>query len=496
MGRRNILVLVTLIAASATARAQGNGRIVGRVTAVDGRALAEIRITVTGIVRGTVSDSGGRFTFTEVTPGPRTVQARGIGFSAANITVTVAAGAAATVNFSLTPTASQLDPVVVTGYGTAERRDFTGSVGTVQAVKLRDIPTSDPMKALQGRIPGVEIVAANNEPGAPMNVRIRGVRSLTASNEPLYVVDGIPITGGIQDFNPQIIETIDVLKDAAATAIYGSRGANGVILVTTKKGVQDGRLHSSFTADVYFGNQAPLKLIPMMDLPMYIKYMKDAAAANGQDTSIAKIFTTKQQYAISHNISTDWQRAVLRDGLQRSAQGGVTGSNPDTRYALSGNYFNQVGMIPGQGYSRGSGFASLDHTSNRIHVGLSANLARIMTDQGEGGGAYGYALAMTPLGQPFNYTNPDSAGLLDTRPDDDPLNINPVLEAQSVVRQQNVNRVFGSAFAELQLMEGLSYRMNFGPDYTQLTNGCYNGPWTHGNCTTLGANSSSQGQPP
>ena len=110
--------------------------------------------------------------------------------------------------------------------------------------------------------------------------------------------------------------------------------------------------------------------------------------------------------------------------------------------------------------------------------------------------AYNYVQAMTPLGKPTNYTNPDSAGLLDPRPDDDPLNINPVLEAQSVTRQQVVNRVFGSAFAELNITNGLTYRMNFGPDYTALNDGCYNGPWTHGTCANLGANSSNQGQPP
>jgi TonB-dependent starch-binding outer membrane protein SusC len=132
-----------------------------------------------------------------------------------------------------------------------------------------------------------------------MRVRIRGSRSLTASNDPLFVVDGIPISGGIQDFNPAMIETIDVLKDAAATAIYGSRGANGVILVTTKKGPMDGKVHAQYTADMYYGSQAPVQLIPMMNLQQYVHYMKDAAAANGQDTSIAKIFTGKQQLAIS-----------------------------------------------------------------------------------------------------------------------------------------------------------------------------------------------------
>ncbi len=136
------------------------------------------------------------------------------------------------------------------------------------------------------------------------------------------------------------------------------------------------------------------------------------------------------------------------------------------------------------------------HVGSPAHGSYARTRRASLTDQGEGGGAYGYALAMTPLGKPTNFTNPDSAGLLDPRPDDDPLNINPVLEAQSVTRQQTVNRVFGSAYAELQDRDGLTYRMNFGPDYTQLNDGCFNGPWTHGNCANLGANSTNQGQPP
>ena len=498
MGRwRLLLVLATATAAGASsADAQATGRIAGRTTAEDGRALPGIQITVTGTSRTAVSDTVGRYTLTNVPAGTQIVQARAFGYSSVNVTVTVTAGGTATADFVMKSAPTQLSPIVVTGYGEQQRRTVTAAITTVTAEKLKDVPTADPMKALQGRVAGVEIVASSNEPGAAMNVRIRGVRSLTASNDPLFVVDGIPISGGIQDFNPQMIETIEVLKDAAATAIYGSRGANGVILVTTKKGPLDGRLHTSFTADMYYGNQTPVRLVPMMNLQQYVQYMKDGAAAQNQDTSLAKIFTAKQLYAVQHNISTDWQRAVLRDGAQRSVQGGLNGSSGDTRFALSANYFDQLGLIPGQGYKRGAGFASVDHSTQRLRVGASVNTSRITTDQGEGGGAYGYLFAMTPFGQPTNFTNPDSAGLMDPRPDDDPLNINPVLEAQSVVRQQLVNRVFGSAYAELQLADGLTYRMNFGPDYTQLSDGCYNGPWTHGTCANLGNFSSNQGQPP
>ena len=497
MGRRIFLAILAVFTSVATAQAQAGGRITGTVTSADGgRPIPNVQVAVTGTTRGALTDTAGRYTIIDVPAGSQTVVTRALGWAQGSQPVTVTSGAVATANFSLVSAPTSLNPLVVVGYGEQNRRTVTGAVATVTAEKLTEIPTENAMKALQGRVAGVEIVASSNEPGAPMNVRVRGVRSLTASNDPLYVVDGIPITGGIQDFNPQQIESIEVLKDASATAIYGSRGANGVILVTMKKGVRDGKLHTTYSADAYYGVQQPVQLIPMMNLDQYVRYMKDAAAANGQDTSIAKIFTAKQQYAIANNIWTDWQDAVLRDGKQANVQLGLNGSSQDTRYALSGNWFDQTGVIPGQGYARGGAFASIEHQAKRFRVGTTLNATRIKTDMGEGGAAYGYTLAMTPLGQPTNFTNPDSAGLLDPRPDDDPLNINPVLESQSAIREQTVNRVFGSAFAELQLTEGLTFRVNVGPDYTQLDNGCFNGPWTHGTCANLGANSSNQGQPP
>ena len=326
MGRRILLAVLSLFATAAVATAQTGGRIAGKVTAVEGRPLLGINISVSGMNRSAVSDTGGRFVIANVPAGPHTVQARGIGFGSSTTTVSVVDRQTASVTFALTAAATELTPMVVTGYGDQERRVVTGAFSTVTSEQLQDIPTSDPLKALQGHVAGVDIVASTNEPGAAMNVRIRGVRSLTASNEPLYVVDGVPLGGSLQDFNPAIIESIDVLKDAAATAIYGSRGANGVILVTTKKGGLDG-IHTQFTADMYYGDQQPVRLVQMMNLQQYVKYMQDGAAAVGQDTSIAHIFSTKQQLAIKNDITTDWQKAVLRTGLQRSLQGGANGGS-------------------------------------------------------------------------------------------------------------------------------------------------------------------------
>ncbi|MEO8622116.1 MAG: SusC/RagA family TonB-linked outer membrane protein [bacterium] len=508
MGRWRMLAVLALFGAAPLAHAQGTGRIVGRVTTAEGdRPLVAATVVIVGTTRGAITDSSGRFTLADVPSGTRRVQARRIGYVSATLPVTVSSGQV-TLNFSLTASPIQLEEVRTVGFGTQEARKVTGAVATVSAEKLKDVPTSDPMKSMQGRVPGVEIVANNNEPGTSMQVRIRGVRSLTASNEPLYVVDGIPISGGIQDFNPQVIETIDVLKDASATAIYGSRGANGVILVTTKKGIQDGKMHSQYSADSYYGRQDPVKLMPMMNMAQYTKLLQDGAAyANGAmngDTSLAKVLAgqsfvngvPKRLYAFKNGIETDWLRTVLQNTDQRSFQGGVVGSSADTRYNVSGNYFDQGGLIPGQGYHRGAAFSSVDHSAGRLRVGISANTARVNQDIGEGGGAFGYTAAMQPYGSPFNFTNPDSTGLYDPRPDDDQLNINPLLENRSFVRQRTTNRIFGSAFAELQLLEGLSYRMNFGPDITNVSEGCYNDPWTHGPCANPGANSQNQGAPP
>jgi len=508
MRQRIVLLFLAVLATSETHAQARTGTVRGTVTdSTAQRPIAGARITVDGTTLTALSRADGGYTLNSVPEGQRTLRATAIGFGARTQVVTVGSGTSTVVDFALGRSAIQLEAFTVVGYGTQEKREVTGALTQVTAEQIKDIPTPDPMKALQGRVPGLEIVATSNEPGAAMQVRIRGVRSMASDrNEPLYVVDGIPINGGISEFNPQIIESITVLKDASATAIYGSRGANGVVLVTTKKGAVGGGTQTNYSFDSYYGAQQPVQIVPMMNMRQFVKYLQDAALHNGQDSALAKVLqgqtfvpgttTSKRMYAYQNNIETDWQRAVLRDGLQHNVQGGLTGSSAGTRYSLTGNYFNQKGMIPGQGNARGTAFGSIDHTASRLRIGASAFLSRALVELGEGQGAFGYATAMTPFGRPTNYTNSDSAGLYDPRPDDDPLNINPLLEANSMIREQTNYRVFGSVYAELQLLQGLSYRVNFGPDYTTSSLGCYNDLWTHGPCSNPAANSANQGQPP
>ena len=508
--RHGIVCLLLMLTAGDVFAQSPTGTVRGTITdGVSQRPVPGARVSVEGSSLGAVTNAQGQYNLANVPEGSQALRANAIGYDVGRLTVTVSGGQTVTADFAMTRAATQLQvmSVTVTGYGQQTRRDVTGAISEVSGEKLKNIATNDPMKALQGMVPGVEIVATSNEPGASMQVRVRGIRSMASGrNEPLFVVDGIPINGGIEDFNPAIIDKISVLKDASATAIYGSRGANGVVLVTTKRGAQDGGLQATWSLDTYYGQQQPVKIIEMMNMTQFVKYLQDAARINGQDTALAKVLqgntsvpgttTSKRMYAYQHGIETDWQRAVLRDGLQRNMQGGLNGATADTRFSLSGNYFEQQGMIPGQANTRGTGFASIEHSGSRFRVGASAFVSRALVEMGVGQGAFGYSTAMTPFGSPYNYTNPDSAGILDPRPDDDQLNINPLLESQSMIREQQNTRVFGSIFGELRVADGLTYRVNFGPDYSMSSLGCYNDPWTHGPCSNPGANSANQGQPP
>src|SRR5215510_11993339 len=221
MGRRTLLAILTLFTAGAAAQAQQVGRIAGRVTAAEGQYLPGIQIFVVGSTRGAVSDSAGRFTITDVPVGQQTVRATRLGFKPATQAVTVAAGETATVNLQMTPAAIQLDGVVTVGYGSQNRREVTGAVSTINADVLQQVVGGNPLDAIKGRVPGVDITSTRFDPGAAQNIRIRGTRSITASNAPLYVIDGLQITGDLRDIDQNSIETINVLKDASAAAAYG-----------------------------------------------------------------------------------------------------------------------------------------------------------------------------------------------------------------------------------------------------------------------------------
>src|SRR6266511_3895076 len=494
MNDPRVFLLVGLALTTAgRAHAQALGQIQGMVTAEAGQPLAGATVTVVGAGLTATSGADGRYTISAVSAGTYQVRAKLIGYAQITQPVTLGADAVATVDFRLPPAAVQLEGVVVVAYGTQERRDLTGSVSTVKAEQIQEVPTSNPMQAIQARVPGVDVVAGGGyRPGTPMNVRIRGIRSMVATNEPLFVVDGVPLAGGIEDFNPAMIVSIEVLKDASATAAYGSRGANGVILITTRRGGAAGGTGTRVTYDAQYGAQSALHLVDMMDGPEAIAEKREASRAAGRDTSNASVFpdelpqvlcATDAAYRSAHpgcSTETNWQKIILRTGRQQRHQLGITSVSGDARLSLTGSYFNQDGITIGQGYDQYSGTVSFENTYGRLRTGVTATGTRSVADVGADAFLWSAALMNSPLGLPYDsagtpYATPCGTCTLKQAPSSDPLARNPLRQVEAFIRQQTRNRLFGSVFADLQLGRGFSYRVNFGPDLSSRMDGQFQG---------------------
>jgi TonB-linked SusC/RagA family outer membrane protein len=480
--RRWILVLAALCAGS-NLQAQTTGRITGHVAGEGGVPVSGAYVAVVGIDRSATTDSLGMYLLVNVPPGMRAVRARLVGYTPQTLRVNVVAGQTATLHFTLGSAAVQLEGMTVVAYGEQERRDIVGSVSSVPIERIADVPTMNAIQAIQNKVAGVDIVGSNYRPGASMNIRIRGVRSMVATNEPLFVVDGIPIAGGIEDFDPANIESIEVLKDASATAAYGSRGANGVVLLTTRRGGTGGAGGGGtrITYDVQYGFQNPLHLVSMMDTHQYTTAKIAAWLAASRDTSAANLFPDPNEFAVytaarannwQNYVSTDWQQVILRTGRQARHQLGINTISGSTRLSLTGSYFNQAGITIGQGYQMYSGTASLDHTTGPLHVGLTVSGTRSHTDVGYGDGLWGQDLSLSPMGVAY-----DSLGLIKWKPTNDPLLVNPLSELE-FVRQLDRNRLFGSVFAELAVTKDFTWRINFGPDQSNNTDGRFRGTHT------------------
>ncbi|MGA2383221.1 MAG: SusC/RagA family TonB-linked outer membrane protein [Gemmatimonadales bacterium] len=504
-----ILVLAALCVGG-IAKAQNTGRITGTVTAAeDSRPLGGASVNILGTNRNTFTNGLGVYTFDQVSPGTRQLRVRYLGYAAQIKAVAVAAGELVTLNFQLAAAPMQLEGLVVTAYGEQERRDVTGSIASLDLGDLRDIPLPNPAQLIQGRMSGVDVVSSGYRPGASMNVMIRGVRSITAGNQPLYVVDGVPLyNASIENFNPAQIASIEVLKDASATAPYGSAGANGVILITTNRGAAGAAGGtSSVTYDYQYGVQTALHLADYMNGPQLAQERLDAdrlanvaptwaydnkfvayCALNVQwnpstkqpDTTAAGTTHYRDAYPGCPQ-GTDWQRAIYRAGSQQQHRISYNSVSGNARLALSGTYFKQSGITIGQDFGQYSGTISFENTYGRLRIGATASGSRSIADIGGDASLWGEAGANSSLGAPYiDTTGLPSARLcssctLNQLPTGDPLRINPLREASAFVRQDVTNRLLGSLFAELTLPYGFQYRLSFGPDLQNFSDGQFQG---------------------
>jgi TonB-linked SusC/RagA family outer membrane protein len=345
---------------------------------------------------GVSTDKDGNFKITVKSPKTILVVSN-IGYSEMEVPV----NSRAIINISLTPGTNGLEDVIVIGYGSRRKRDLSGAVSTVKGKDINAFPATNVMQALSGRAPGVQVLQNTGAPGANVSVRIRGANSIQGSNEPLYIVDGFPVSGNPTILNNSDIESIEVLKDASATAIYGSRGANGVVMITTRRG-KSGKTNVDIESS--FGVQTLRKKLDLMNAQEYALFYNEQA----KNDNLTPYFTQDQIDGFANN-SYDWQDLVFQEAPIKTLSATVSGGNEKTVFSISGGYFGQEGIISGSDYNRYSLRANLNHDiSKKFSFNVSSVLSNINTERknssggNRGASMISAAISAPPTLTPFN----------------------------------------------------------------------------------------------
>lgn len=426
----------------------------GKVTSETNEGLPGVNVTMKGATTGTVTDASGNYQLT--VPENATLVFSYIGY----VTEEVAVGNRTTINVRLVPDIKSLSEVVVVGYGTQERAKVTGAISSVSAEEITALPVASLDAALQGRAAGVT-VTNRGAPGTNPTVRIRGVGTV-GNTDPLYVIDGVP-AGGLNAINPNDIESIEVLKDAASAAIYGSRAANGVILVTTKKGT---RGKTKITADVYYGVQQAWKLLDLLNRDQYTAYGTDLL--QNANAALPDRFSNLGEFA---NVNTDWQDEMFRSAPIQDYNLGISGGTENALFNVSGGYFNQKGVMLGTDFQRASFRANTSFKFGRVNVGQT--LAVAYTDQNNepfsgGRSQLEHIIKSVPYIPVRDASRPGGFRAPDRIDGSDPEN--PVLNATLRTNNTQNLKLLGTAFADIDLIGGLKYRFQLGLDMNYSTN--------------------------
>ncbi len=487
---RSILAAMAIVAAllaPSRVLAQGTATIAGTVTdSSTQQPVPGVQVTVAGTQRGTLTDDGGRYALRGLPAGTVTVRVQRIGYAPVERSVAVGANLTADVDFVLTPVARVLTEVVATGYGTSIRRDLSSSVSSVGAEELTGTTLAGVDAALQGKAAGVQVIQNAGNPGVGITVRVRGAASISASNQPLWVIDGVPmiredfsqIAVGGQDItavtgiSPDEIESIDILKDAASAAIYGSRAANGVVMIRTKRG-RAGRPKFSF--NMYTGLQESAKKLDLLNSREFVEYANEAFTNDGY----APVF----EPGVDDAISTDWQQEVLRTAPVSDVFLSVDGGNERVRYLVSGSYFDQKGIVIGSGYDRQTIRANLDfdptsRLSFRSSIALSRELHERIENDNTIEGVYANAIANLPMfpvrRSDGSFTDPNDVVGVD---DDVPLTyINPVAVAELSFNESRALRSYGTIEGSYRISDDFRLNARAGYDVLNLRDLAWESP--------------------
>lgn len=443
----------------------------GRVLDEKGTGLPGVNVIVKGTANGVQTDPDGRYKITA--PDDATLVFSFVGYVAKEIAV----GGKTTINMSLAPDAAGLDEVVVVGYGVQEKKLLATSISSIPAKQVELIPVASPSEALVGLVAGAQITEPSGEPGAGAVIRIRGLGSISAGNSPLYVVDGYPLNSpdSYNQIPPGDIQSIQILKDAAACAIYGSRGGNGIVIVTTKRGGTDGKTRFNFTANA--GIQQVAKRLDLLNRDQYLDYLRESFT-NGNRAIPATL-----QAGAPALPDTDWQKEIFTTGVQQQYQLSAAGGTDKSRFYIAGGYFKQSGIVRNSGFERFSLRANYDaQLSKKLKLGLSLapNFTRtdVIPISGSynggnisGGGPSGETAVVTaaiilPPIVPTRLPNGDygtirNAGSGLTTPGD---LLSPLATIDLYQDRTNAVRALGYSYLDLEAMKGLHLRTSFGAE--------------------------------
>jgi TonB-linked SusC/RagA family outer membrane protein len=460
-----VLLLGGLMPTAALAQA---GRTVsGTVTSDTGEGLPGVTVIVKGTTVGATTNVSGEYTLS-VPEGASTLVISSIGYEKKEVPV----GTGGRVDVRLATEAQALNEVQVVGYGTQRKSQVTGAISSVSEQALRDVPVANVGQALQGRAAGITISSNGTSPGQAPTIRIRGNRSLSGSNDPLLVVDGVPYDGSLNDLNPDDLTSVEVLKDASSTAIYGARGANGVILITTRRG-KNGAPKATYSG--YYGLKQAYGKFDIQNGQQYYNYKLEAyraATVNGTyDPASPTFLTTDERANYNAGRTTDYQSLLLQNGHIQNHSLGVSGGTEATQYSASLGYYDETGIVPVQRFERYSIRGTLDQKiGGRVKVGL--NSLNTFTDEKDPNvNVLNQIITTSPLasaygpdGQLVLYPNGDNAG-------SNPLTL--YVPDAHLDRRRRL-RTFNSLYGQVNILKGLDYRLNVGLDgRTQADNSFY-----------------------
>lgn len=462
-------------------------QIKGKITDAAGQPLPSANVVEKGTTNGVMTDFDGSFSIT-ISNENAVLVVSYIGFDTQEVPVK----GQNSVKIVLKESAAGLNEVVVVGYGTQKKRDITGSVSSINKNAIKDLVLTSTEQALKGQAAGVQMTQSSSAPGGNASVRIRGGNSISAGNEPLYVIDGFPIyndtsssstgvlgngqpSNVLASINPSDIESMEILKDASATAIYGSRGANGVIIITTKRG-RTGQ--STVTFETYYGFQQLSKKIDLLDAYDYAKSVNADNIRRGRQPYVAnpELYNPAVPGALP---STDWQDEAFRVAPTQNYQLNFTGGDEKTKYSISGNYFTQDGILLGSDFTRGSVRVNLDRTlSSKFKLGLSFSSSLTENNQAKtdsdldanNQGAVSAILYAPPTQAAYNA----DGSYARFRNADGNFYVNPLASLLEIKNLNKTNRTFGNIFLDYKITKDLLFKITLGGDQINVKEDYYN----------------------